>query len=324
MIINVKVSIVVPIYNVEQYIAECLHSLFKQTYQYIEFIFVDDASPDNSVSILKKIVKEYENVKDRVILIQKEKNEGTPQARKTGVERATGDYIIYADPDDYLEYDMIEKMIGKAISGDFDIVWCDYFENERYVNACPKTDDKIEIFKGMLNFDLHGAGWNKLVKRSIYFNEIYFPKFRRNEDIVISVQNLFHAKKIGFLNTALYHYRIHSCSISLDKTKRVERATGYYKNIAWVVNFLENKFDGNLEFLEPHLSYRINHIKMKIMEIKETRDVKKLYEFYPKSLDRLFVRYKKLTTFIQAVMLFLATKNVLFPYKLLDIWRKFH
>jgi glycosyltransferase involved in cell wall biosynthesis len=317
-----KVSIIIPIYNVEQYIAECTYSLFKQTYPNIEFIFVDDASPDNSIPILEKIIEEYNNRKEQIILIRKEKNEGSVRVRKTGIEKATGDYIICADSDDWLELNMIEKMIEKAVQENADIVWCDYFENKKYRKACPRTDDKIEILKGFLNFDLHSSLCNKLVKREIYRNNIYFPNAMQNEDCVISIQNLFYAKKISFINEALYHYRINSGSLSFSKERAARRANESYENFTWIVKFLKDKFNDDLEFLEPHLSYRINFVKMKIMEIKETRDIKKLYELYPNSLKHLFIKYKQVTTLVQAIMLFLATRNILFPYKLLDSIKK--
>ena len=318
---NAKVSIIVPIFNVEQYIAQCAHSLFKQTYQNIEFIFVDDASPDNSIAILEKVMEEYGNRKEQVILIRREKNEGSSLARKAGFEKCSGNYIIYVDSDDWIELNMIEKMVDKAVSEDFDIVWCDYFENEKYIKACPETNDKIEIFRGFFNFDLHSSLWNKLVKRKVYSNNIYFPKAAQNEDFVISIQNLFYAEKIGFLNEAFYHYNINSNSLSFNRLRLAQRAKESYENFTWIVKFLENKFN-DLEYFEPHLSFRINHVKMKIMEAKETRDIKKLYELYPKSLEHLFTKCKKMTIFVQAIMLFLAKRNILFPYKLLDWCRK--
>jgi len=319
---DVKISIIIPIYNVEQYIAQCAHSLFKQTYQNIEFIFVDDASPDNSVSILEEIMREYGSRKEQITLIRKEKNEGLPQARKTGFEVCSGDYIIHVDSDDYIEFDMIEILVEKAISEKLDVVWCDYFENDKYVKACPQITDKIAILKGLLGFNLAAYLWNKLVKREIYHNGICFPKAMQNEDAVIFIQILFNAEKIGFLDKAFYHYRTNMNSITRDKASLAKRSMDYYENYSWILNFLENKFGEDLEFLEPHLSYRVNHVKMKIMEAKETRDVKNLYELYPKSLNRLFIRYKNFTAYIQAIMLFLATKNILFPYKLTDLWRR--
>jgi len=319
---NTKVSIIIPIYNVEQYIAKCTHSLFKQTYQNIEFIFVDDASPDNSIVILEKVMEEYSDRREQIILIRKEKNGGLPQARKTGFKRCTGDYIIYVDSDDYIEFDMIEKMVNKAVFEDLDIVWCDYFENDKYIAVCPQTVDKIEILKKLLGFGLSAYLWNKLVKREIYSNGIYFPVAMQNEDFVIFIQLLFKAQKISFMNKAFYHYRTNPNSITQSKATLAKKYMDYYENYSWVVKFLENKFGDDLDFLEPYLSYRVNHVKMKIMEAKETRDIKKLYELYPKSLNRLFIKYKNFTAFIQAFMLFLAKRNILFQYKLVDWWRR--
>jgi hypothetical protein len=144
----------------------------------------------------------------------------------------------------------------------------------------------------------------------------------QNEDAVIFIQILFKAKSIGFVNKAFYHYRTNPNSITRSKAGLAKRSIDYYENYSWVVKFLENKFGNDLDFLEPELSYRVNHVKMKIMEARETRNLKKLYELYPKSLEHLFIKYKNLTAFIQAFMLFLATKNIMFPYKLVDWWRE--
>jgi len=321
---NVKVSIIIPIYNVEQYIAQCAHSLFKQTYQNIEFIFVDDASPDNSVTILEEIIQEYSNRKEQIILIRRKKNEGSSLARKAGFEKCSGDYIICVDSDDYIEFDMIEKIVNKAISEDLDIVWYDFFKDDKIImRNCPKTDDKAEIFKGLFNGDFMGSLCNKLVKKEIYLYGIHFPNAMMLEDFAISVQTIYYAKKIGFLNTALYHYRTNINSLMQDKSKLAKRLVESYENIAWIVKFLENKFNNDLDFLEPQLSLRINYLKIDIMVMKETRDVKKLYELYPKSLSlKTFIKHKKPTNLILIIVLFFAKRNILFPYRLFFLLRR--
>jgi len=321
---NAKVSIIIPIYNVEQYIAECVHSLFKQTYPNIEFIFVDDASPDNSVSILKKIIEKYNNRKEQVILIRKEQNVGSSQARKAGFEVCTGNYIICADSDDWLELNMIEEMVNKAVSEDIDIVWCDYFKNDKHIiKDCPKTGNKVEIFKALLNGDSMGSLCNKLVKRKIYLNDIYFPKAMMLEDFVICTQILIYAEKIEFLNTALYHYRTNPDSLSCSKPRQAKIIIESYENLAWAIKFLENKFGNDLELLEPYLSSRINYIKIDIMRTKETRDIKELYDLYPKSLSlKTAIKYKKPVILAQIIVLFFAKKNILFPYRLFSLLRE--
>jgi len=316
-----KVSIIIPVYNVEKYIAECAHSLFKQTYQNIEFIFVDDASPDNSMYILEKTIGEYSNRKEQIILIRNEKNEGSSLARKIGLEKSTGDYIIGTDSDDWLEADMIEKMVNKAISEDFDIVWCDYFKNDNCImNDYPKNNNKIGIFKGLFNGDFMGSVWNKLVRRDVYSNEIYFPNVMMLDDFVISVQNIYYANKIGILDIALYHYRENPYSLMQDKSKAAKRLIESYENIKWIVNFLENKFNNDLDFLEPQLSNRVNYLKIDIIITKETRDLKKLDELYPKSLT--LNKYKNLTGLALVIIIFFAKINILFPYKFFFFLRK--
>jgi hypothetical protein len=165
--------------------------------------------------------------------------------------------------------------------------------------------------------------WNKLVKREIYSCGIYFPIAMMIEDFVIFVQILFYAEKINFLNTAFYHYRTNSNSITRDKSRLAKTLTEYYENYKLIVDFLENKFDKNLDFLEPYLSSGINYVKMKIMKAKETRDAKKLYELYPKSLSlKTSIKYKKPVIFAQIIVLFFAKKNILFPCKLLFLFRE--
>ena len=107
----IKVSILVPIYNVETYIHQCAVSLFEQTYNNIEYIFVDDASPDNSITILKDLIKRYPKREKDVRIITHEKNRGLAVARNTAISNATGDYIFIVDSDDYMEKQTIEWMV---------------------------------------------------------------------------------------------------------------------------------------------------------------------------------------------------------------------
>ena len=117
----VKVSVIVPVYNVEKYITKCLNSLVKQTLKDIEIIVVNDGSPDNSQAIIDKFVKKYpKKVKSYI-----KKNGGLSDARNYGIEKATGEYIAFVDSDDYVEHNMYKEMYEKAKEHDFDIVVCD-------------------------------------------------------------------------------------------------------------------------------------------------------------------------------------------------------
>ena len=123
-----KVSIVIPVYNVEKYIERCVRTLFAQTLDDLEYIFVDDCSPDNSIDVMLKVLEEYPVRKPQVKLIRHEINQGVSQSRQDGVEAATGEYIIHCDPDDWVELDMYEQLYTKAKETNADLVLCDYYE----------------------------------------------------------------------------------------------------------------------------------------------------------------------------------------------------
>ena len=117
-----EVSIIVAVFNVEKYICRCVDSLLKQTYHNIEIILVDDGSQDNS----PEICDEYAKRDDRIKVIHKP-NGGVSSARQAGLDAATGDFVIHADPDDYVDADMVELLLSEAINTNSDIVTCDFF-----------------------------------------------------------------------------------------------------------------------------------------------------------------------------------------------------
>lgn len=124
---KVKVSVIVPIYKVEPFIKRCANSLFEQTLQNVEYIFVDDATPDNSIHLLKEVVAFYPNRNEQIHIIHHKVNKGLPAARNTGLEMVSGEYIFHCDSDDYVEPDMLEKLYQKAEETNADMVWCDWF-----------------------------------------------------------------------------------------------------------------------------------------------------------------------------------------------------
>ena len=134
---SVKVSVIVPIFKVRDFIERCVCSLFDQTLDEVEYIFVDDASPDDSIDVLKSCMEQYPTRKDQVIIITHEKNLGLPAARNTGLVRASGEYVLHCDSDDFVEREMLEEMYKVAKESDADMVYCDFYltfaENERYM-----------------------------------------------------------------------------------------------------------------------------------------------------------------------------------------------
>lgn len=226
-----KVSVIVPVYAVETYVGRCVRSLFSQTWEDCEFIFVDDGSPDGSISILEGILSgEFPHLRSRVKLVR-EPNSGLPCARMAGLAEAEGDFIIHVDSDDWVEPDYIRKLVEMAVEEDADAVYCDFIKE--YSGKKPKMYREGDFspatgpvaVKCMHNSIIRGYMWNKLEKRSLYdLPSMFVPVHGYHEDLVFQTQTLCKAKKVVHLKEALYHYRRHRrgalTSSSLIKTRK--------------------------------------------------------------------------------------------------------
>ena len=120
------ISIIIPIYKSEKFIEKCSRSLFEQTLNNIEFIFINDSTPDISISLLYNIIDHYPNREEKFKIINLEKNQGVANARNVGIENATGEYVIHCDSDDWVDKDMYERLYRKAQETDADIVGCNF------------------------------------------------------------------------------------------------------------------------------------------------------------------------------------------------------
>lgn len=163
-----KVSIIIPVYGVEKYIERCIRSLFEQTLRDIEYIFIDDCTPDKSVEILKRVLEEYPQRKSQVVIHRMEKNSGQAAVRKWGMLNATGEYVIHCDSDDWVDVHMYEEMYNKAIEEDADVVVCDFCstdcENEQYSKGLI-SKERENVIVDVLLWRIAGCLWNKLVRR---------------------------------------------------------------------------------------------------------------------------------------------------------------
>ena len=259
---NPKVSIIVPVYNVEKYIHKCLDSIIKQTFTDFECIIVDDCSPDKC----PEICDEYTKQDSRIKVIHKTKNEGLPYARKTGFENSCGDYILNIDSDDFIEFQMIEKLYLHAISNNYDMVYCDFFyynisNNIIYIKTQLDPNNYIlNIKHTIFELNRNGVVWNKIIKRTIYEN-LEFPKDMYAEDKYISTQILYFSKNIGYINEALYHYQYHQESLMNDPKLIYKRYFGLNNNYNKILSFLGNKVGIDVSVFEPELSKRLKFIK---------------------------------------------------------------
>jgi len=278
---NIKVSIIVPVYNVEKYIHRCIASILSQTFCDFECILVDDCTPDNSGNICN----EYSAYDSRIKVIHKLHNEGLPQARKTGFEHSSGDYIQFVDSDDWIEPDMIEKLYQKATSENLDITICDYFvEKEKLIKIVTYRYfdfDKIGLIKKYFKNEINTYVWNKFIKRELLLL-VDFPLYNFCEDFVITIQNIYNSHKIGSINIPLYHYRYNNQSLLNNRERLVAGRIEENKNINMVLKFLESKYK-NLKLFEPEISIRANKLKHIYISNRHLRKNKELFIFYPKS-----------------------------------------
>ena len=206
---NSLVSIIVPVYKAEKYIHQCIDSLLTQTYRNIEVILVDDGSPDNCGAICDEYA-----AKDNRVKVIHQQNGGVSVARQTGINHATGEYSIHADPDDWVELNMIEELVAKAVADNADMVICDFYRESKTEKTydCQNPGDDLSasaVLRKILSQQLHGSCWNKLVNRSRIEGIGFTP-----EDLCILEDELYNIRilarkiKVSYLPKAFYHYRV--------------------------------------------------------------------------------------------------------------------
>ncbi len=205
-------TVVVPIYNVAKYMERCAISLFEQTFQgEIEYLFVDDASPDCSIEILKSIVERYPDHKRMVKILRHEKNQGLAAARLTGLMSASGDFIIHVDSDDWIDIHFVEKMYAKQQEFNADAVLCDamyVYPDDCFVMSRRFDSDHTEYIRKLIRGNVPVAIWGIMVRRecALKENALPIPGLNFGEDAATTPRILYYAKTIAYLPEALYYY----------------------------------------------------------------------------------------------------------------------
>ena len=205
-----KISIIVPVYNIEGYIERCLKSIQKQTYPRFEVIIIDDGSTDNSLLLCQKFVKKYRNF--RVI---SQKNQGLSAARNAGIKQATGDFLAFVDGDDEILPNSLADLMTAAETTGAEIAICGFFEvypkNTRIVKTKSRQSMTVktgrEAVKDLLIFqkNIEIVTWNKLYKKEL-FHKVRFPVGKICEDNLTTYKLLARAKKVVYLDLVLYRY----------------------------------------------------------------------------------------------------------------------
>ena len=283
-----KVSVIVPVYNVEKYISKCLDTLVNQTLDDIEIIIVNDGSKDKSKEIIKKYEMQY---LEKIKYYEKE-NGGLSDARNYGMKYANGEYIAFLDSDDYVELDMYEKMYEIAKKENSDMVECNFIWE--YPN---KTRDDIgEIYnnkKEMIE-KIRVVAWNKLIKKEIVEkSKVSFPVGFRYEDVEFTYKLIPYLKKVSFIKKTLVHYIQRENSISNmqnEKTKEIfevlDNVLRFYKEN----NFYE-EYKNELEYV--YTRYLLCSSLLRMVKIEDKNIRKKLLNETWENLNNKFPNWKK-------------------------------
>lgn len=261
-----KVSVIVPIFNVELYIERCARSLFEQTLSDVEYIFVDDCSPDQSTSIIEKVLQDYPNRRESVRFVRHAKNRGLTSARNSGLALATGEYIIHCDSDDWVDRSMLEKLYNVALLDDADIVYCDFFmvykdKLTQYHNLA-ENDDRVNFLREYL-LELTVL-WNFIARRELYsrYNLKSPEHITYCEDLHLAIKLYHYANKIKKVDEPLYYYNRANVS-SLLNSSSSKAIKDNILVLSEVREFLinENVF-GNYA---RHISWRVLKVKQDLV-----------------------------------------------------------
>lgn len=234
------VSVIIPVYRAEKDIARCCRALFGQTLDQIEYVFVDDCSPDASISIINSVIEEYPKRKPFVKILHQHKNSGVSACRQLGLENASGNYVIHCDSDDWADPEMYELLYETAMAKKAEVVCCDYrVEYGDHAEDVVFPDEHIE--RPSFNIaPIEGAVWNKLISRSLInrCGAHFYEGINLGEDFGFVTLCRVMSKKNAVLHKPLYHYNQQNLSsITHNYTKErfmqvirlAERMTYEYK-----------------------------------------------------------------------------------------------
>ena len=280
-----KISIIIPVYNTEQYLEQCIDSILNQTLKDIEIILINDGSTDKSYNILKK----YEKKDSRIVLIN-QKNKGQGEARNIGIKIAKAPYIAFVDSDDFISPFMLQKLYIQMIQDNSDIVKCAFArvcqagsmtnENSKAINP-----NKEDFFKTILSIDNLSLIWDGLYKKELFIkNNLFFKKIVY-EDVELLVKLIYYSKNISYLDDILYFWRRTDNSTTRSISKKQIR--DIFKVIESTYKFLKKqKLYKKYKFeLLQRFSYFCNIVINKILNYgKDDKD--KYLKYFDKKISK--------------------------------------
>lgn len=233
------ISVVIPVYNVADFLDQCMESVCKQTYTHLEIILVDDGSTDASAEMCRSWAK-----KDSRIKLIRQQNQGLSGARNTGIEVATGEWLAFVDSDDWIELDMYEGMMKSALASDADIVACGHIREKRKKKKVlipsekPRTVTPDEAQRMVVeDRKLQNHAWSKIYRKHI-FDTVRFPIGAIYEDIAVSHLLFAQANHILLMDKAYYHYRIRIGGLSRASRINAYKESQYFTHVTSQIDFV--------------------------------------------------------------------------------------
>ena len=298
-----KVTVVVPVYKAEQCIERCVRSLFDQTLSDIEYIFVDDCTPDNSMAVLEKLLEEYPERARNTKIIRHEKNTGQSGARRDGILAATGDYIIHCDADDWVDLDMYQSMYEKAESQGVEAVCCDivleFDASSTILSVTDAYDDHQLMYECKAPISVEYLSMcNRLVSRKVFERNTILPFEGVNmwDDVGLCTRVRYYARSTAAINRAFYHYNRQN-EQSTTRRPLIERAIEQERCIECIEEFFkkENDYDRyklflsylrlaaaeDLFYYEPEFwRQKFRGLRADLWKLRKRYSSKQLFKFY--------------------------------------------
>lgn len=312
---NIKVSILVPFYNVEKYIGRCIESIFTQTYKNIEYVFVNDCTPDKSLVVINELIENY-NYKDKCKIINHEMNLGISASRNDCLDNMNGDYFLFVDSDDYIEKDMVESLVNAAEKINADISGCGYieeYEDHRVEYPQIYNNNHEEMLRSITLLTIKGVLWKLLIRRDVIINNnLRFPQDNSiNEDYYFCCRLFYYAKSFASVDRCLYHYVQYNPN-NLTKTS-LQNIESQAAAIRKTEEFYCEK--GVLSVVNKELLKRKFISKLPLLINKNCRDIIRWRNLFPESNNI----WKEMNFSLGNMILFRLAKSPLY-WLLYLIW----
>ena len=312
---NIRVSILIPVYKAEKYIAKCLRSVLNQSYENIEYVLVNDATPDKSMIIANQVIREFPNRESSCTFVNNETNKGIAETRNILLEKATGDYIYFVDSDDFIEPNTISTFVNYATKENADIIRSEYFKfyNGKSYPIHRKINNTKDLIAHCLCNDYGMESlWLLFIKRELFTrNLLQFSKgINGCEDILMTVKLFYYTNALVDIYKPFYHYR-------LDNTNSITHQHQSFRMhsieaIKEIISFLKEK-----NIYKKYQNTILNLMftcKQHFLTNKEIRDVDKYINIFPES-NSCYRLYKY--SMKQQVLFYLAEHRQVMLLKML-------